>query len=153
MSRSSSLPKPLIIHRPMPDIIELGNETYIQTRVLMRGDLFGVFDRCGDLRPLDAGGHGLFYNESRHLSKSVLRLANGSLVLLSSAVTQDNARLIIELTNPDLDLPDGRRLSRRALHLQRTKFLCDNACEEEIRVRNYGPLPVAVELVLELEAD
>jgi glycogen debranching enzyme len=146
----------------MPDIIELGNETYIrtrsplidiQTRVLMRGDLFGVFDRCGDLRPLDAGGHGLFYNESRHLSKSVLRLANGPLVLLSSAVTQDNARLIIELTNPDLDLPDGRRLSRRALHLQRTKFLCDNTCEEEIRVRNYGPLPIAVELVLELEAD
>src|ERR1700756_3428717 len=146
----------------MPDIIELGNEFYvhtrsplidIQTRVLMRGDLFGVFDRCGDLRPLGSGGHGLFYNESRHLSKSVLRFANGPLVLLSSAVTQDNARLIIELTNPDLDLPDGRRLSRRALHLQRTKFLCDNACEEEIRVRNYGPLPVAVELVLELEAD
>ena len=65
----------------MPDIIELGNETYIhtrsplidiQTRVLMRGDLFAVFDRCGDLRPLGSDGHGLFYNESRHLSKSVL---------------------------------------------------------------------------------
>ena len=146
----------------MPDIIELGNEFYIhtrsplidiQTRVLMRGDLFGVFDRCGDLRPLGSGGHGLFYNESRHLSKSVLRLANGPLVLLSSAVTQDNARLIIDLTNPDLDLPDGRRLSRRAVHLQRTKFLRDNACEEEIRVRNYGPPPIAIELILELETD
>jgi glycogen debranching enzyme len=146
----------------MPDIIELGNETYIhtrsplvdiQTRVLMRGDLFGVFDRCGDLRPLGSGGHGLFYNESRHLSKSVLRLANGPLLLLSSAVTQDNARLIIDLTNPDLDLPDGRRLSRRAVHLQRTKFLRDNACEEEIRVQNYGLLPIAIELILELEAD
>jgi glycogen debranching enzyme len=146
----------------MPDIIELGNETYIhagsplidiQTRVLMRGDLFGVFDRCGDLRPLGAGGHGLFYNESRHLSKSMLRLANGPLVSLSSAVTQDNARLIIDLTNPDLDLPDGRRLSRRAVHLQRTKFLRDNACEEEIRVRNYGLLPIGIELILELEAD
>ena len=146
----------------MPDIIELGNEFYIhtrsplidiQTRVLMRGDLFGVFDRCGDLRPLGSGGHGLFYNESRHLSKSVLRLANGPLVLLSSAVTQDNARLIIDLTNPDLDLPDGHRLSRRAIHLQRTKFLRDNACEEEIRVRNYGPPPIAIELILELETD
>jgi glycogen debranching enzyme len=137
----------------MPDIIELGNQTYIHTRVLMRGDLFGVFDRCGDLRSLGSAGHGLFYNESRHLSKSVLRLANGPLVLLSSAVTQDNDRLIIDLTNPDLDLPGGRRLSRRAVHLQRTKFLRDNACEEEIRVRNYGPLPIAIELILELEAD
>ena len=146
----------------MPDIIELGNDTYIhtrsplidiQTRVLMRGDLFAVFDRCGDLRPLGSDGHGLFYNESRHLSKSVLRLANGPLVLLSSAVTQDNARLIIDLTNPDLDLPDGRTVSRRSVHLQRTKFLRDNACEEEIRVRNYGLLSASLELILELEAD
>ena len=146
----------------MPDIIELGNETYIhtrsplidiQTQVLMRGDLFGVFDRCGDLRPLGSAGHGLFYNESRHLSNSVLRLANGPLVLLSSAVTQDNSRLIIDLTNPDLDLPDGRTLSRRSVYLQRTKFLRDNACEEEIRVRNYGLLSASLELILELEAD
>jgi glycogen debranching enzyme len=146
----------------MPDIIEFGNQTYIhtrsplidiQTRVLMRGDLFGVFDRCGDLRPLDSGGHGLFYDESRHLSKSVLRLASGPLVLLSSAVTQDNARLIIDLTNPDLDLPDGRTLSRRSVHLQRTKFLRENLCEEEIRVWNYGLVSVSLELILELEAD
>jgi glycogen debranching enzyme len=146
----------------MSDVIELGNEFYIhaksslvdiQARVLMRGDLFGVFDRCGNLRPLGSGGHGLFYNESRHLSNSVLRLANGPLVLLSSAVTQDNARLIIDLTNPDLDLPNGRRLPRRAIHLQRTKFLRDNACEEEIRVRNYRLLPISLELILELEAD
>ena len=84
----------------MSDIIELGNEVYIhaksplvdiQTRVLMRGDLLAVFDRCGDLRPLGSGGHGLFYNESRHLSKSVLRLGIGRLVLLSSMVTEDNA--------------------------------------------------------------
>src|SRR5579864_2341123 len=119
----------------MPDAIELGNELYIhaksslidiQTHVLMRGDLFAVFDRCGDLRALGAGGHGLFYNESRHLSKSVLRLANGSLVLLSSMVTEDNARLIVDLTNSDLELPGDRRLHPRAVHVQRTKFLLEN---------------------------
>ena len=146
----------------MSDIIELGNEFYIharsslvdiQTRILMRGDLFAVFDRCGDLRALGNGGHGLFYNESRHLSKSVLRLATGSLLLLSSAVTQDNSRLIIDLANPELDLPDGGRLPRCTVHLQRTKFLRDNDCEEEIQVRNYGLSPVSFELVLELDAD
>jgi glycogen debranching enzyme len=146
----------------MSDVIELGNEFYIrarssladiQTRVLMRGDLFGVFDRCGDLRAIGSGGHGLFYNESRHLSKSVLRLANGPLVLLSSTVAQDNVRLIIDLTNPQLELPDGRILPRHTVHLQRTKFLLENLCEEEIRVRNYGLLSVSLELILELEAD
>jgi glycogen debranching enzyme len=146
----------------MSDVIELGNEFYIrarsslvdiQTRVLMRGDLFGVFDRCGDLRAIGSGGHGLFYNESRHLSKSVLRLVSGSLSLLSSTVTQDNARLIIDLTNPQLELPDGRTLPRHTVHLQRTKFLQENLCEEEVRVRNYGQLSVSLELILELEAD
>ena len=146
----------------MSDIIEPGNEFYIrarssladiQTRVLMRGDLFGVFDRFGDLRAIGSGGHGLFYSESRHLSKSVLRSANGPLMLLSSTVTQDNSRLIIDLTNPEFDLPGGRRMPQRTMHLQRTKFLRDNNCEEEIRVRNYGLRLVSLELILELEAD
>src|SRR5215469_2936352 len=146
----------------MSDVIELGNEFYIrarsaladiQTRVLMRGDLFAVFDRCGDLRAIGSGGHGLFYNESRHLSKSVLRLASGSLSLLSSTVTQDNARSIIDLTNPQIDLPDGHILPRHTVHLQRTKFLHKNLCEEEIRVRNYGLLSISLDLILELEAD
>ena len=150
-----STPKP-----PMPDVIELGNGFYIhanlvdiQTRVLMRGDLFAVFDRCGDLRALGSGGHGLFFKESRHLSKSVLRLADGPLSLLGSTVTQDNGRLIVDQTNPELDLSDGRRLPGRTVHFQRTKFLRDNDCEEEIRLRNYGLLPVTFELILELEAD
>jgi len=144
----------------MPDVIELGNESYIharladiQTRVLMRGDLFAVFDRCADLRPLGSGGHGLFYNESRHLSKSVLRLVNGPLVLLSSMVTEDNAKLGVDLTNPDLDLPGGRKLPPRSLHIQRTKLLLQNECKEEIRIRNYSLLPISLELVLELQAD
>jgi glycogen debranching enzyme len=146
----------------MPDLIELGSEFYIhvrsslvdiQTRVLMRGDLFAVFDRCGDLRAIGSGGYGLFYNESRHLSKSVLRLANGPLSLLSSAVAQDNSRLTIDLTNCQLDFPDGRTIPQRTVHLQRTKFLRDNHCEEQIRVRNYGLFPVSLELILELEAD
>jgi glycogen debranching enzyme len=146
----------------MSDVIELGKEFYIharsslfdiQTRVLMRGDVFAVFDRYGDLRALGAGGHGLFYNESRHLSKSVLRLANGSLLLLGSMVTEDNARLIVDLSNSELESPGGRRLLPRAVHVQRTKFLRENECQEGIRVRNYSLLPVGLELVLEVEAD
>src|SRR5258708_17412468 len=146
----------------MSDIIELSNEFYIharsslveiQTRVLMRGDVFAVFDRCGDLRPLGLGGHGLFYNDSRHRSKSVLRLGNASLLLLSSTVTKDNARLSVDLTNPQLDLPDGRSLPHRAVHFQRTKSLRGNACHEEIQVRNYDLIRVLFDLVLELEAD
>ena len=44
----------------------------------MRADAFAVFDRHGDLHPIGLNEQGLFYREPRHLSKSVLRLAETS---------------------------------------------------------------------------
>lgn len=45
---------------------------------------------------------GLFYREMRHLSKLVLRLEKGALLLLSSSVRLDNAVLAVDLTNSEL---------------------------------------------------
>jgi glycogen debranching enzyme len=144
------------------DVVQLGNEYYIraqstlldnQTRVLMRGDMFAVFDPCGDIPPLGFGEHGLFHNEARHLSKSVLRLTNGRLFLLSSTISQDNAVLTADLTNPDMDLVGGRHLLHGTIHFHRKKFLWENACHEEILVRNFGLVPASFELVLEFDVD
>src|ERR1700726_106180 len=146
----------------MTDIIEIENQYYIRaqssladnrTRVLMRGDAFAVFDRHGDLHPIGLNEQGLFYKEARHLSKSVLRLAVAQLLLLSSAVSDDNAYLAVDLTNSDLDLPSGETLLRGSLHIYRTKFLWKNACQELVEIHNYGLGPASVELVLEFAAD
>ena len=89
----------------MTDIIEIENEYYIRahsyladnrTRVLMRGDAFAVFNRHGDLNPIGLNEQGLFYREARHLSKSVLRIAETELLLLSSTVRDDNALLTVD---------------------------------------------------------
>ena len=54
----------------MLDIIEVENQYYVraqssfvdhQTKVLMSGDIFGVFDRRGDFRRLVSTEQGLFY--------------------------------------------------------------------------------------------
>ena len=146
----------------MTDIIEIENQYYIRaqssladnrTRVLMRGDAFAVFDRHGDLHPIGLNEQGLFYREARHLSKSVLRLAQTQLLLLSSTVTDDNALLAVDLINPDLDLPSGQTLLRGTLHIYRTKFLWKNACQELVEIHNYGLGPASVELLLEFAAD
>jgi glycogen debranching enzyme len=146
----------------MTDIIEIENQYYIRarssladnrTRVLMRGDAFALFDRHGDLHPIGLNEHGIFYREARHLSKSVLRLAESQLLLLSSTVRNDNALLAVDLTNPDLDLPSGETLPRGALHIYRTKFLWKNACQELVEIHNYGLAPASVELLLEFAAD
>jgi glycogen debranching enzyme len=146
----------------MLDVIEVENEYYVrarssladkQTRVLMHGDLFAVFDRQGDFQPLGSGEHGLYFKEARHLSALALCLPNERLLLLSSNVREDNAILAIDLTNPDLETDRGQRLPHGTIHLYRTKFLNENACYEQIRVRNYGLVPAAFELVMQFGAD
>jgi glycogen debranching enzyme len=131
----------------MMDIIEIENQYYVRaqssladnrTRVLMHGDAFAVFDRHGDLHPIGLNEQGLFYREARHLSKSVLRLAETQLLLLSSTVRDDNALLAVDLTNQDLQLPSGETLFRGALHIYRTKFLWKNTSQEMVQIHNYG---------------
>jgi len=119
----------------------------------MRGDAFAVFDRHGDLHPIGLNEQGLFYREARHLSKSVLRLAETQLLLLSSTVRDDNALLAVDLINQDLQLLSGETLLRGALHIYRTKFLWKNACQELVEIHNYGLGPASVELLLEFAAD
>jgi glycogen debranching enzyme len=144
------------------DIIEIENQFYIRaessladdrTRVLMRGDAFAVFDRNGDFQAIGFNEHGLFYKEARHLSKSVLSLAQTRLLLLSSTITDDNALLAVDLTNPDLQFMSGETLLRGALHVCRTKFLWKNACQERIEIHNYGLNSVAIEFLFQFSAD
>jgi glycogen debranching enzyme len=146
----------------MLDIIKVENEFYVrarssladsQTRALVHGDLFAVFDRHGDLQPIGFGEHGLFYREARHLSGLLLCLQGERLLLLGSAVREDNAVLAVDLTNPHLQLPNGGWLPYGSVHIYRTKFLNWNTCYERIRVRNYGLGFVSFELLVQFAAD
>ena len=146
----------------MRDIIEIENQYYIRaqssladhrTHLLMRGEAFAVFDREGDFHPIGLHQQGLFYKEARHLSKSVLRLTETPLLLLGSAVREDNALLAVDLTNQDLHLPNGGTLPRGTVHIYRTKFLWKNACQELVEIYNYGSSPASLALLLEFAAD
>jgi glycogen debranching enzyme len=119
----------------------------------MRGEAFAVFDSHGDLHPRGLNDQGLFYRETRHLSKAFLRLAEIPLILLSSTVRDDNALLAVDLTNSEIDPPRGEKLPRSTLHIRRTKFLWKNACQESIEIHNYGLISVSSELILEFAAD
>ena len=109
---------------PMLDVIEIENQYYVRakssladtrTNVLMAGDTFAVFDRQGNFRTMASTQQGLFYRESRHLSKWVLRLAQDHFLLLSSSVRADNALLSVDLTNPEMRLGEQSTLRRSVL--------------------------------------
>jgi glycogen debranching enzyme len=150
------------MQKPSCDLVEIENQYYlraessladIQTKVLMAGDLFAVFDRQGDFRTLSSTEQGLFYKEMRHLSRFVLRLKDQALLLLSSSVRLDNAVFTADLTNPELRLGDQRELRRGTLHFSRSSFLWENSCSQQIQVQNYDREMVVLELILGLESD
>ena len=146
----------------MLDIIEVENQFYVraqssfadhQTKVLMSGDLFGVFDRRGDFRRLVSTEQGLFFKEMRHLSSLVLRLKEGTLRLLSSSIRLDNAVLAVDLTNAEMPVPGPKILPRGTLHFYRLNFLWGNSCYQRLEISSYALEPIAVDLILEFEAD
>jgi glycogen debranching enzyme len=146
----------------MLDIIEVENQFYVraqssfadhQTKVLMSGDIFGVFDRRGDFRRLVSTEQGLFYKEMRHLSSLVLRLKEGALRLLSSSIQLDNAALVVDLTNGEMPVPGAKDLPRGTLHFYRSNLLWANSCYQRLEISNYASEPIAVDLILEFEAD
>jgi glycogen debranching enzyme len=144
------------------DVIEIENQYYVraqssiadnQTNVLMERDLFAVFDRNGDFRNVSATQQGLFYREMRHLSRLVLRLSDGALLLLSSSVRRDNVVFTADLTNSELQLPGENGLKRGALHFARSSLLRDNICSQRIHIQNYGREAAAFELTFEYQSD
>jgi len=147
---------------PDSDVIEIGNQFYIRaqssfadsrTLVLMHRDTFAVFDRNGDILPLGVGQQGLFFNETRHLSRLEMRICGMRPLLLSSNIRQDNILLSVDLTNPDLELPSGESLPSGSIHVYRAKFLSDGYCLDHITVHNYSQKTVDIELSFFFDAD
>jgi glycogen debranching enzyme len=130
----------------MLDVIEIENQYYVRakssladtrTNVLMAGDTFAVFDRQRNFRTTGSIEQGLFYKESRHLSRWVLRLAQDYFLLLSSNVRADNALLSVDLTNPEMRLGEQGTLRRAVLHVSRSLFVWANSCVRELRSEKY----------------
>jgi glycogen debranching enzyme len=145
----------------MHDLIEVENQYYIRAQssladdrrlVLTRGDTFAVFDRYGDVQPIGVAQHGLFHQETRHISKLGLRIEGRRPLLLSSAIREDNVVLAVDLTNPDLEMEPGVLMSRGTVHIHRAKFLLDASCFEKILLRNYGLAALSFDLSLEFSA-
>src|SRR5512147_177029 len=70
-------------------------------RVLKHADIFGVFDRFGDVHPIGTGGQGIYYEGTRYLSLFETLLNGQRPMLLNSNVRQDNSLLTVDLTTPD----------------------------------------------------
>jgi glycogen debranching enzyme len=130
----------------------------LRTRVLKQGDCFVVLDRFGDAEVRGPTEYGLFHQDTRFLSRLGLRMSVNAerprpLMLLSSAVKDDNALLSVHLTNPSMEDLGETSLPQGALHIMRSQVLWRSALYDRLRIHNYGPVPVRFRLHVHFDAD
>lgn len=125
----------------------------VRTLVLKHDETFGVFNYLGDIDHASHVSQGLFTEGMRHLSRLQVRLEDQLPLLLGSKITDDNARIVVDLTNPDVVANGHVLLPRGILHLSRSIFLWRNCCFERMSLANYGLREVHVNLSVAVEAD
>jgi glycogen debranching enzyme len=95
-----------------------------------------LFDRRGDIVPSYGSSDGVYLNDTRFLSQLELRLNGVPLLLLSSNIQEDNSVLTVDLANPDLT-PRNYPLRGELIHVNRLKYIWQNACYERLLVHNF----------------
>ena len=144
------------------EVIRIRDEFYIRsssarvdvrTRVLKQGDMFAVFDRFGDVETFGSGELGLYYQDTRFLSRLTLKLGKDRPLLLSSTVREDNAIMAVDATNADVWRDSEIVVPRGTIHVYRSKVLWNKACHERLRIHNYGRAAVDFILSIDFDAD
>lgn len=142
--------------------VQLGEEWYIlaisspadeRRRVIKHNDMFGIFDRFGDIQHVGMGEEGIYFGDTRFLSQHELMIDGVRPMFLNSAVKEDSGLFIIELMNPDLEGKEKKSIAKGVLHIFRAKLLWDGACHEHVRVINFGLDTAEASLLMEFGAD
>jgi glycogen debranching enzyme len=146
----------------MSEVLRLEDRVYVlatsiivddRRAILKDGDTFAVFDRRGDIQSLGLKEQGLFHRGTRFLSQYELLLGNQRPLLLDSLVSNDNCLLSANMTNPDMETPEGGHIRHGTLHVLRTKFLWHGVCYERLTLTNYAATTTQAHLVVRFSAD
>jgi glycogen debranching enzyme len=121
--------------------------------VIKDGDLFGVFNRFGDILPIGRHDQGLYFGGTKFLSHYELRINGHRPLFLSSSVDDNNILMCVDLTNSDLYLKRRLILQKDSIHILRTKLLFETCYFEKLRLRNFGRIPVTFTLDVLVDAD
>ena len=130
-----------------------------QLHVLKHDDLFAVFDARGDFHGAlhavgpSTGADGLFQDDTRILSRLVLRMQGEMPELLSDNIGRDNVVFTAHLTNPHFQDRRGRHIPNGEIYLLRRRLLWQRKLYEALLVKSYCARPVMFDLTLDADAD
>ncbi len=123
-------------------------------RSLKYGEAFAVLDSYGDIGVLP-GPEGLYFQDTRYLSRLHVTIEDQRPLLLSSVMQDDNGALSVDMTTPDIriDAHDETTIPRELIAIERTKFLFKGACYDRIGLRNYDSRHWHLKVAVTFDAD
>ena len=118
--------------------------------VLNHYDSFAVLDRCGDVQAQGKKVQGVYHQGMRYINRLEFRLNRQKLLLLSSAIREENDVLSVDLTNPGDVIPD---VLENTIHISRHMFLRNSVYYEELSFTSYADQSCAFDVSLTFGAD
>lgn len=115
------------------------------------GDLLLYTNDLGQIPGGENSELGLYYRDTRYLSRLEL-LVGGRLPVLLSSTAESGYGATIELTNLESRTADGRLLPQASVHVRCRRFLADRL-HELMDVCNYGQTTVEFDIDLHFAAD
>jgi glycogen debranching enzyme len=136
---------------PLKGSASIGGELRHEMLAIKEGETFVCSDDNGDLPFASSTGTGLYYKDTRFLSRFEFRLHGAPLVLLSASAERSFMSQV-DLTNPDIWRQGSLTIPQHTLNVRRTR-VAGSRVEERIRIRNYHSDPVEVVLEFVVAAD
>ena len=121
--------------------------------VLKNANSFAVFDELGQIQASAPAAEGLFFEDTRYLSRLAMAINGARPLLLSSTVTEGNTMLAVDLANPETEDQGRPSLAPASIHVFNEIALGSEALFATVNVRNYGRERAELELTIELDAD
>ena len=121
--------------------------------VLKNANSFAVLDEFGQIQASGPAAEGLFFEDTRYLSRLAVAINGATPLLLSSMVTDGNTMLAVDLANPEAADTGRAKLAPASIHLLNEIVLGSDALFATVSVRNYGREPAELELTIDLDAD
>jgi glycogen debranching enzyme len=118
---------------------------------IKEGETFLYSDTEGNLDERPGYGLGLYYQDTRFLSRFRMRISGRDPILLSSSAERAYMSYI-DVTNPDLYEDDELAVPQQTLNIRRMRAIAGRVYER-IRIKNYNSFPVALDVDLEFGAD
>ena len=137
-----------ILSEQLPIVV---TELLSKVLAIKEGETFLYSDTEGNLDERPGYGLGLYYQDTRFLSRFRMRISGRDPILLSSSAERAYMSYI-DVTNPDLYEEDDLAVPQQTLNIRRMRAIAGRVYER-IRIKNYNSFPVALDVDLEFGAD